>query len=319
MRWLWVAALALVAWPVHALADDLLIADLQWLAIDANDATPLLFEPGDPVNPHAPASDEFWYFELGRLAFRSPALLGGLGGRHGLSCNSCHSSGGVNSHFFVDGLSDFPGTFDTTNALFSTHTDDGVFNPKPIPPLFGVAETAPYPADGRFATLEQIVDHVVLKEFDGLTPPVTVHRALLHYLKTIEPPDNAQDTPLTAEFALNDLRRLTKVLSWSTLTQNPETVVFTVNAIRRQLEAVHNRFSGVKPVQAELSAWSLELRTVRRLIDAEDRPGARAAAEAVLQRMETRAADIIPWQRKSLYDPTELATYLESRTASEAR
>ncbi len=80
---------------------------------------------------------------LGKLLFNSPSLLGEKAVRIGLSCNSCHPNGHVNTSFYISGLSGEPGTIDLSNRFWRKGTEDGLFNPVPIPSLRNVSKTAP--------------------------------------------------------------------------------------------------------------------------------------------------------------------------------
>jgi cytochrome c peroxidase len=60
-----------------------------------------------------------YQFNLGDMAFSSPAIFGGVARRAGISCNTCHQQGAGNAKLFIPGLSSRPGTFDTTNAIFN--------------------------------------------------------------------------------------------------------------------------------------------------------------------------------------------------------
>ena len=57
-----------------------------------------------------------FYVAFGRLAFRSPDILGGTARKAGLSCQACHANGFATHAFFIPGLSDRPGRIDVTNA-----------------------------------------------------------------------------------------------------------------------------------------------------------------------------------------------------------
>ena len=104
---------------------------------------------------------------LGKLLFNSPSLFGEKAVRMGLSCNSCHPSGHVNTGFFMSGLSDVPGTIDVTNKFWRSGTEDGLFNPLAIPSLRGVNKTAPYGTLTVLPTLEAFTTHVIEDEFAG--------------------------------------------------------------------------------------------------------------------------------------------------------
>ena len=90
---------------------------------------------------------------VGRLAFRSPYLLGGQAARRGLTCQACHGQGQTNTHFFVTGLSSAPGTADVTSFHFSDELGDEAFNPVPIPSLSCLLYTSPSPRDATLSRM----------------------------------------------------------------------------------------------------------------------------------------------------------------------
>ncbi len=116
---------------------------------------------------------------LGRLAFRTPVLLGGQAARAGLSCASCHRNGRGNADFHFPGLSGASGTADVTSSLMSRTRGDGQFNPVTIPDL---ARDVPKVAD---AALETFVRGLVVEEFDGPVPAPRVLAGLLAYRRTL--------------------------------------------------------------------------------------------------------------------------------------
>lgn len=308
--WLLRCAVVLCLWPVAGYADELLIPDLKWASLAEPALGPLLFEPPEPKNPHARGTDLHWQFEVGRISFRSPGILGGLAAREGMSCNSCHRSGGTNPDFFVSGLSDDPGTFDATNPLFSTHTDDGVHNPVVIPELFGIKHTAPYPSDGRFETLKEMVDHVILKEFDGLAPPPLIAEALMTYLEALDarPPDMPIQKSVQQD--LDEVSRHLNTVNWALSVRDVETVAFLVNASRRHLEVVYNRFDGLDTPQSVLLSWSLSLKNVRLLAEQERFAEAKDALKETKQMVQAQSPGISAHEKNSLYDPEKLRAYV---------
>ncbi len=293
-------------------ADEILIPDLKWSALDVGEFGPAQFVPSEQPNPHDQNTETFWQFELGRLAFRSPAILGGLAAREGMSCNSCHLSGGNNAFFFVDGLSSERGTFDTTNALFSTHTDDQIDNPVKIPTLFRVAETAPYPSDGRFETLTQMADHVIEKEFDGLRPPERVHTALIAYLSELNDPAKSDLMARSVSMEIGNLQRSLRVAGWTLRQQDIPATEFVVNSVRRDLELLYNRFIDLEDAQSIIEVWSLSLKNVRLLAEEHAFDQAQAALDEVGLKISQEASLLLQLETQSLYDAERLAAYIDT-------
>ena len=118
---------------------------------------------------------------LGNMAFSAPDLLGGVARAAGISCVTCHSSGEINRAFFIPGLSAHPGSADVTHKLFNHRAADGIANPLDIPSLRGLAVTAPYGRDGRFASLREFTRNVIVGEFEGAEPSPLILDALVAY------------------------------------------------------------------------------------------------------------------------------------------
>src|SRR5689334_1673565 len=109
---------------------------LRWVAPQSDAVKALTMAPvACALEPPKENNDERFRLALGRIAFESPALLGGAAARMGLSCSSCHKNGRDNPDFFVEGVSGTPGTADVTSSLFSKVRGNGAFDPKIIPDL----------------------------------------------------------------------------------------------------------------------------------------------------------------------------------------
>lgn len=124
---------------------------------------------------------------IGRIAFRTPLLLGGQAARAGLSCASCHRNGRGNPDFLFPGLSGAPGTADVTASLMSSHRGDGLFNPKPIPDLGGPRQSLRVSQDPRERALETFIRGLVAEEFDGPDPSPAIIEALAAYVRALRP------------------------------------------------------------------------------------------------------------------------------------
>jgi Di-haem cytochrome c peroxidase len=123
---------------------------------------------------------------LGDLAFNSPAVLGDVARRAGISCGTCHINGASNAKLFVPGMSTRPGNFDTTGALFNPKADNHVLDPVRIPSLRGARYLAPYGHDGRMASLRDFVRNVIVNEFAGAEPSATILDAMVAYIQEID-------------------------------------------------------------------------------------------------------------------------------------
>ena len=123
---------------------------------------------------------------LGDLAFNSPAILGDVARRAGVSCATCHVNGAGNAKLFIPQLSTRPGNFDTTGPLFNPVADNHVLDPVRIPSLRGARFLAPYGHDGRMASLRDFVRNVVVGEFAGPEPSPALLDALVAYVQEID-------------------------------------------------------------------------------------------------------------------------------------
>lgn len=175
---------------------------------------------------------------LGKLAFESPALLGGAAARMGLSCSSCHLNGRGNPDFFIEGVSDKPGTADVTSSLLSKVRGDGNFNPVAIPDV-GLRDGKQI-RDRRSAEFKAKVRGLVVEEFDGQEPSVEVFDALIVYLDSLNPLSCSDGKEAVG--ADGDL----DAVQWSyeigrTPTYSPDTRVFYLRAARFRLERIHER------------------------------------------------------------------------------
>lgn len=291
--------------------------DLAWLN-PHSDRVRLLTEapPAPLVLDHLDRHERF-LVDIGRIAFHAPDLLGGLAARQGMSCNTCHTSGGANQNFFIEGVSNEPGTFDTTDALFSKVTEDGLDNPVVIPSLHHVAESAPYPSDGRFLRLEDMVTHVIVDEFQGSTPPSLVMAGLLAYLSRLEGPVDPMTTrpvPIRLDTELFEVGHSAETLEHALKLADPRLVHFIVQAMRRQLGRIAQRFPYSTEAQDTLATWSVGLRQIDQDVEAGETREAHRALKRWRRAVEPAA--LAPYAPTSLYEPAVLGRWLaEQRPA----
>lgn len=161
------------------------IADSQWLRVGGDIAAALRSRPRERLHIVEQGGTLSAIVQLGRLAFRSPQVLGGLARRDGMSCQTCHTNGHIAADFFIEDLSDRPGNVDVSHFLFNPRAEDGLANPLNIPSLRGIAATAPYGHDGRFGTLEDFTRNVIVNEFQGERPPGWLLDALVTYMRQL--------------------------------------------------------------------------------------------------------------------------------------
>ena len=140
---------------------------IKWSRSKETLKSSIMMEPAGQLHVLARGGEKSFMVELGELIFRSPLTLGGNARRLGLSCNSCHTSGAVNTAFFIPVLSDQPGNIDVSHHLWNSLDDDSLDNPINIPSLRGIRWTAPYGRDGRTQSLLEFSRNVIVGEFGG--------------------------------------------------------------------------------------------------------------------------------------------------------
>ena len=178
------------------------IRALRWLAPGADKVKFLTTRPASCIRPRAPDEAVITFgngdvrtseqtLEIGRLAFESPALLGGAAARMGLSCSSCHLNGRDNPAFFIEGMSSAAGTADVTSSLMSKVRGDGTFNAVRIPDL--AAKDGKQIKDRRSAEFRTKVHGLIVEEFDGQEPPADVFNSVLLYLDRLDASGGCND------------------------------------------------------------------------------------------------------------------------------
>ena len=236
-----------------AAAEPPSIDDLRWIAPEADAAAALtwmapecLSMPRDPERARLVA--------LGRVAFRSPVLLGGLAARVGLRCDSCHRNGRDNPHFSFEGVSGTAGTADVTGAVFSRTRDDGITNPVPIPSLVDAATRPPFGSVVPANDLRQFVHTAITAEFAGVSPPERVLSGIVAYLEALESeacPSTA-DIPVTIETHAAELRATFDVASEAFSAGDLPVAEFAWQSLRAALQRLHQRWPEGSASQREL-------------------------------------------------------------------
>ena len=231
----WAGALA---GPVTSLSAPLLRA-MQWMA-PADRLTTLTRQPAECA-PRLPATD-IPSFEIGRVAFQTPVLLGGQAARAGLACESCHRGGRDNPAFLFPGLSAAPGTADVTSSLLSSHRGNGVFDPLPIPDL---AKPGKISRNPQSADLRRFIRGLVVEEFDGAEPPARVLDGLATYVRA----QGTAPCPTTAvqeigvALYLDDIRRANAAAISAWRDGDPATARLMLAGARTALGLLDERFA----------------------------------------------------------------------------
>jgi len=226
----------------------------HWAKPDVDITKLLSAEPNECLKPITKAA-ETHDIALGRMAFRSPFLLGGQATRKGLTCQACHTQGVRNENFFIIGLSEEPGTADVSNFHFSDELGDEVFNPTPIPSLSDDIQNVDY--DPQKPDFEDFVTRLITKEFTGKNPSPEIKSALLKYLRQLDDTQCQVKTLIGPDLLAYKVKIIGQ--SFDTLSQNSFTQAtrnFLAAALRIELGRLDSRFPNVAPMQSALSEIS---------------------------------------------------------------
>jgi hypothetical protein len=232
------------------------IRSLRWLAKDADKVKFLTTQP--PACETTAASPELAnQRDRGRLAFESPALLGGAAARMELSCASCHINGRGNPDFFLEGVSGGAGTADVTSSLLSKVRGDGAFNPAPIPDI--TLRDGKQIRDRKSPEFFAKVHGLIVEEFDGQEPPRPVIDAVIAYMDGLDPSACAQGVSATAIDLGADLAAAEAAYDIATRSDADQASrIFYLRVARFRLGRIHERFVGpdLAPQRRELLALS---------------------------------------------------------------
>ena len=279
--------------PSPVAAEPPQLRDLKWLRLASKtggDAVDSLVKalttiPAEclelPLEPRRAAA-----VKLGRVAFRSPVLLGGVASRVGISCDTCHRNGHDNPHFFVAGVSGQPGTADVTGSIFSTTREDQQKNPVPIPTLVDAT------ADSTFGTVVPASDlasflHAAIEgEFQGRRPPASVIKGLVAYLGELKSSACPQPpTPEVIDIRFDsDARALLEthgVLVAAFEREDLPTARFVLLSLQAAMERVYERFPDESSGRDGLIEVSRSLSAIREQISVASRDGSPSAASDI--------------------------------------
>lgn len=286
------------------------IDDLQWLHPDSDRLAALTRQPAECV-AEPQGDDEAYLLALGRVAFRSPFLLGGLAARSSMRCHTCHLNGHGNPDFFVEGFSREPGTADATSHLFSHSRGDGTFNPVAIPTLVDAGKKTTFGTMAPTDNLEAFVTSVIVDEFQGREPGSVILTGLLAYLRALRSdacPDNETDAK-TFEADIKEIWSVYGVVLESLERQNFEAADFALVSLGGALGQVRRQFPVSTKAPELLVNSALALQKIRPLLRQEPESpraalaGWRAQLDAVLPVIEKETSS-------SYYNPDVLAERL---------
>ncbi|MDZ7628458.1 MAG: hypothetical protein U5J99_08660 [Parvularculaceae bacterium] len=303
-----IAALSLLAGA--ALAQPAPISEAAWLAPEA-DLVAFLTKAPEECLAEPKDENARYSVAIGRMAFRSPFLLGGQAARGRLSCSACHVNGRANPDFFVEGLSSAPGTADVTTSLFSQVREDRALNARPIPDLVDRAARAEA-AHG----LEDFIESAVTDEFQGAPPPRAVIDGLVAYVSSLQ--SSACDGDVVQQSPRRDMRQVARALSVAdeALARGDSGVAdFALVSAQGELGRIAERYPASPSIQNDLAALS-RLIAGSRAIAPEAPKGARVRIdEAAFQ--SSRLSFALNREREaSLYDPETATAWIASSSLS---
>lgn len=285
--------------------------DLNWLSPDADRAGTLttapaecLAMPGDPEQARR--------VSLGQVAFRSPALLGGLAARSGMSCDTCHRNGHGNPAFFIAGVSGASGTADVTSAIFSQTRGDDTVNPVPIPDLTGAGAKTSFGTVRPAHDLPGFVHSVMVDEFQGQEPAPAVAEGLLAYVAALTPAACPAEPSisLTFDHAARELADTYAVLLATMDRDDRKAADFVLRSLNLALGRLAQRFPGAPETIDALPALGRDLGAIRPLIR-DDPDGARRALAAWRVRLDGTLGGLSG--RQNLFDRKAVERFLAGR------
>jgi hypothetical protein len=305
--------LTLLLWFVGVSAQNLpLPKQLSWLAKDVN-LIKALQSPSECINTNIHNQILNQQIILGRLAFQSPALLGGQAARKGLSCESCHNSARGNSYFFIENISSHRGTADVSESFFSSTGGNDVFMPVPIPDLADYSQMEII--DRTSAAFRKKIIQLVTVEFDGQMPSAKILDAIQFYLVSIEKKHCDNPAAVYQKDWLYDWNRLIEALGLieeTFITQDLEQRDFLIRIARLILETMHDRFSLAenKTIEKKLIKSSRFLANLSRL-------NSESKSKKVLDKWNNKSLQLKgllnKHHEKSAYNSHLLIKYIENK------
>jgi hypothetical protein len=290
---------------------------MLWVAKGADPGRALGSVPTECLKPASDPAAAL-RIEVGRAAFRTPVLLGGQAARAGINCETCHKGGRTNPDFLFPGISGDPGTADVTNALFSTHRDNGVFDPRAIPDLSGPKANLKVNQDPAARKLEPFIHGQITEEFDGPEPPPAVLAGLAAYVRALDPAACLARArqPLTVALLMSDARRALAAAKAEAAAGDVAAAVVMAASARSRLGLVDERFAGpaLAAPRRDLRAADAGLAAIQAALRAR-RPDAPAQMDAWLARSHPLEAELSAKAAASLFDPARLAAAARARPA----
>lgn len=262
------------------------LAALQWLQEGEASLTSLTSVPPIDVAPNISALTE-----LGRVAFRSPALLGGYAAELGISCNSCHTSGATQRQFYLPPLSKKPGSVDITNALFATDGEDNKNNPQKITNL--VLASANYPTRTSFENISAFIRKKIVEQLGGTEPDPLIVDGLTFYIFALSENTKTNIKPiqerhrfdgpdkLLVRLMNDEIARTFAVLDKALEEQEAAVATFVVASAKAAIGRLFERLDEQDPARPGLIANAMSLDTVTQEIERQNWPAARLTASRI--------------------------------------
>jgi hypothetical protein len=277
---------------------------LRWIAPEADKVRALTTAPVACAMPEPRERDDASLKRsLGRIAFESPALLGGAAARMGLSCASCHINGRGNPDFLVEGISGAAGTADVSSNIFSKVRGNGAFDPIPIPDL--AARDGNQIRDRNSKPFHDKVHGLIVEEFDGQEPPAYVFDAVLAYLDSLDVAHCADPAATETVEYLDDYGAvLTASVVLVMKDVPPDVALFYIRVARERLGRLHERFIGKGDAPARLQSLSA------RFAEAADSIRAGEPAASLGQDVAALIGPLFAEADRSLYNPGVLRAAL---------
>jgi hypothetical protein len=281
---------------------------LEWLPAGSLSVESLTRHPDEQLEGGAQQS---FYVEFGRLAFRSPDILGGTARKAGLSCQACHANGFATTAFFIPGLSDKPGYIDVSHAFWNLHAEDGRDNPVEIPSLRGVKTKERFGHDRRSPSLRDFSRRVIVTEFAGAEPDALLLDALVAYQEKLQPAP-ATAVPVTLARDLADLLRYLDALRVPLAGEEAALAERITVMIRSQMGFIHERFTDddMRGSRGALEGWSRQLAAIGDLARQGQWPAARAALAQLRQAIAVPPPALAADLPRSLYDAERLRAWI---------
>lgn len=299
------ASLAASPFPTSAQS---LAGALEWLPPGSLSVEALSTRPAEDLDGGAAQS---FFVEYGRLAFRSPDILGGTARKAGISCQACHSNGHADTAFFVPGLSDRPGRVDVSHAFWNLRNEDGRLNPLTIPSLRGAAAKERFGVRRQVASLREFTRRVIVVEFSGEEPSPLLLDGLIAYIEKLQPTGRTE-RPILLEDELADAARYLKTLALPLAEEDAPLAMQIVQMIRGQLGFIHERFVDAGPGRSRvtLENWSRQLARIGDLAEDGRWPEARSMLTDLQDAVKAPPPAFAAEVAMSLYNPARLQEWL---------